>query len=293
MLLKCVVFIALLASGVVGFGQQQEEAESPPSAVASAPTPSIPQQPWYHRPEWVNVFVTGAYVIISGITLFAIWRQADSMGVQTGRMSRQADLMNRQTTIAIESVRVSREAADAAKASADAATAQIQAMKDRERARFQLELTDLDMNPKTPVSSADNRIQWKLTLHGQTEAHDVKGHLIACVNEPEGHPSFNTHWDEMPIPTVISPSNREWSDKVDIEDLTATGDYVNQMLVEKFVVTQEVNPLYVAGCIVFTDVFGERWRLPFRRKWQRMSSAMSFPIRGKWIKEGDNVEQKV
>lgn len=106
MLLKW-VFLTLLASGTAVYGQQQANSKTAQSTIVVTLAPQ-PPQPWYVRPEWIGVIVTGLYVAISALTLLAIKRQADSMSTQTERMSRQSDLMNRQTMIALESVDVAR-----------------------------------------------------------------------------------------------------------------------------------------------------------------------------------------
>lgn len=51
----------------------------PASSKEDSPEKSLP--PW-ERPEWVIVYVTAAYSLIAGCTLFVIWRQASTMADQ-------------------------------------------------------------------------------------------------------------------------------------------------------------------------------------------------------------------
>jgi len=65
------------------YGQQ-----APITPSKSPPTPIVvtlalpPQQPWYKRPEWIGLVITGVYVVISGLTLLAIKRQVNLMATQ-------------------------------------------------------------------------------------------------------------------------------------------------------------------------------------------------------------------
>lgn len=47
--------------------------------------------PRFARPEWVIVYITAVYVVISGLTLRAIKKQARQMELQLGVMQRQTN----------------------------------------------------------------------------------------------------------------------------------------------------------------------------------------------------------
>lgn len=49
--------------------------------------------PRFARPEWVIVYITAVYVVITGITFWAIWRQGQLIGDSVMVAKRQADLM--------------------------------------------------------------------------------------------------------------------------------------------------------------------------------------------------------
>jgi len=197
-------FIALLVGDLAVYGQQKQLPSVPvqtPIVVTLAPQPP---QPWYLRPEWIGVIITGIYVIISGLTLLAIKKQgkflaaqAESMKAQTDRMTRQADLMNRQTKIQIESVRVAREAADAAKKSAEAAkesadvaAAQIKAMADRERARLYVDTPPIPLNANLGLAQSQNIAGFRLTIRNvaPTAAINVTGRYSAIATEMQTPP---------------------------------------------------------------------------------------------------------
>jgi hypothetical protein len=191
MLLKCVVFIALLVSGVAALGQKQS-APTNPAPQATVAAPQHPPQHWYLRPEWVSVIITGLYVFIAGLTLLAIRRQgklmaaqAESMSNQTDRMSSQVDLMEKQTSIALESVKVAKKAADAAKESADVATAQTKAMTDRERARLYVDTPPIPIGANLGLAQSQNIAGFRLTIRNvaPTPAINVSGLYSAIATE--------------------------------------------------------------------------------------------------------------
>ena len=140
MLLRCAVFFTLLSCLVAAFGQEQSPAKpaQTPIVITLAPQPPLP---WYLRPEWIGVVITGVYVVIAGLTLLAIKKQANLLQQQIqdaravnrdasliaqntlGAIERQASSMSEQTKLFRESVDAAKASAEATKKSAEAAKA--------------------------------------------------------------------------------------------------------------------------------------------------------------------------
>jgi hypothetical protein len=281
------------------------------SATKPGDTAKAPEEkplPRFARPEWVIVYITAIYVVIAAVTLIAIWRQADLMKTQagwmqeqTGRMSRQADLMNRQIIFAKESLIVARDAAnaakesaEAAKANADAALAQVNALKSKERAKLSFELEPFSPYIYFRSTPWAQTVDWRVRLHGQSEAWEVRSPVILCIGEPTTHlfAGFST----LNLPEIMTPAQREYSGKIvlnyqdssrvqlgeDLEDRMKSGDAI----------------LFCAGSIEYTDVYGDRWVLLIRKRWiyhatrneavERMANSTG----GFWFEEGDNREKK-
>ena len=79
------------------------------------------------RPEWVIVYITAIYVVISALMFLAIKRQAGQMEAQTVLIGKQTDILDKSVA--------------AAQRSADAAFAQMRLMKDKERARLSVSIS--------------------------------------------------------------------------------------------------------------------------------------------------------
>ncbi len=112
-------------------GSKDKKAVPPTHVIIEEPLPTIrtdpkgsdtqdkPQEkplPRFLRPEWVIVYITAIYVFIAGLTLGAIWRQANLMESQIEEMRRQAKDQN---SILERSVGAAETGATAAKNSAD------------------------------------------------------------------------------------------------------------------------------------------------------------------------------
>ncbi len=285
-------------------GQKQPHSQSgnqtTPPLVSATPTCDEACQQGRENLQIQNrlVWLTGGLVVVGFLQVASmIWQalllmrtrnevhsQVDWMKEQTGRMARQADLMSRQNVIAAASVR-------AAQTSANAAHAQITAMKNRERARLQIELIDLSFEHGDGELPAQN-VKWKLTLHGQSEASFVKGRIFACLDEPEKNEEYSGEyslggWPMSELPTILSTSERVYEGEAFIWIKDGYGEdvsYWNEQLLRK---VRPARYIYCIGDVEYTDVFGDRWVLPFRRKWNFLPGGGYW-----WADEGKNEEYK-
>jgi len=178
------------------------------------------------------------------------------------------------------------------RAAVDAANSQIQFMKDKERARLEIEIDKFDYVP-TAKPFFLQKVSWRVRLHGQSEATILKKHIIACIGEPNEHPMFNFGVYEMAIRNVMTPSERIAYGSTPISPTSTTVDDVGAFDLDSL--KEKKGILYCAGYITFKDVFGDVWTLPFKRKWayERFGSDEldSEGWGGEWQQEGDNEER--
>jgi hypothetical protein len=243
-------------------------------------------------------FLQGGSMIWQAILLWKtrdeVHRQADWTETQTGRISRQADLMNRQNVFLKESIAIARESAEAAKASAEVALAQINAMKSKERAKLSFELDPFSPHLYFKSSPWAQPINWRVKLHGQSEAWDVKSPAIFCVGEPTKHLFFGFH--SLNLPSILSPTLREYSGQLVLHFHDSEGQTLGEDTLEKL--ESGKTSLFFSGSIEYTDVYGDRWILPIRRRWvyfERRIPAiekLAASAGGYWMEEGNNKEQK-
>jgi hypothetical protein len=182
-----------------------------------------------------------------------------------------------------------RKSAQAGQRAAKAALEQIRSMKDKERSRFQVELDRFQWDTDRKDVSGQ-RIVWRLNLHGPTEAFNVKMQIFACIDDPEPHGEYQ--WGLWPIelPTVITPSKRDHFGETWIYMTTASGEDVGSWEWEEFnryLSGPNRRCVYCAGKIEWTDVFGDGWVLPIRRRMSLIPKGL-----GVWYYDGDNQEQK-
>jgi hypothetical protein len=221
-------------------------------------------------------------------------RQAGWMEMQTGRMSRQADLMNRQNIFARESLAAARDSADAAKANADAALAQISALKSKERAKLSFELDPFVPGLYFRSSPWMQTLNWRVKLHGQSEAFEVQSPVILCIGEPTTH--LSAGFSTLTLPGILTPAQREYSGKIVLNFHDSSGEPLGEDTREKL--ENGKDKLFCAGFIEYTDVYGDRWILPIRRRWvyhehhSPLIEKLSNSPGGFWYEEGDNREKK-
>jgi hypothetical protein len=221
--------------------------------------------------------IAGASNATAASTLEALERQA-------GLMQTQAGYMENQTKILADSVAV-------AKTGADAAISQIQMMKDKERARLEFELDEFAFHPKLPLFF--QRVNWKVRLYGQTEATILEARITAYIGDRiEGDISeFRFH--EMGLRRVLSPTDRVSNGTCMISPNVGEVDFGS---IDKEWLKAGNGFLYCAGRIAFVDVFGERWVLPFHRRWEyALFEGVTLDEGGwggSWGEESQNAEQK-
>lgn len=185
-------------------------------------------------------------------------QQAKLLNLTLKRVSRQADLMDRQNTLTREAIRISGDAARAAKESADAANAQIQAMKDKERARIRLELLEFKPETITPIGWM---VKANVFVYGTTHASIDATKFLAimgdqsCADPYVWNPPIN-------IPNVVIPN----SDPIEVftllhrgPSLLAGDEGIEDVISGK-------STVYCVGLIKYTDVFGGQWEFRFSKK---------------------------
>lgn len=252
----------------------------PPTADHSG-EPEEKPLPRFGRPEWVIVYVTVAYCLITLLmwrtikrqvaimdqqakdartsaataaltteeTLTAIQRQADSMETQAGHMESQVRTLGESVAETRRSVNVAIEQLDMAK--------------NKERARLEIEIEKFDYNPATKHLFVQ-KIHWRVRLHGPTEAFILTGRMIGCIGEPKRE-ILQNHGRQMEIRSVIDPSDRIVQGECFISPLSATGEDVGYFDLAS--IKERKGILWCMGAIVFKDVFGDAWLLRFKRKW--------------------------
>jgi hypothetical protein len=182
--------------------------------------------------------------------------------------------------------------ARSAQESAKAANDQIRMVKDKERARLEIDFDDFVFDPSIKLFFLQ-KVDWRVTLHGQTEATILKKRMVASIGEPEEDP-FDFGVYEMILPNILTPLERIARGNCMVSAtapiLGAIGNFSLDSL------RDQKGILYCTGQITFKDVFGDVWELPFKRKWDysRFGGGKmdAEGWGGKWVQEGDNEERK-
>ncbi len=295
--------------------QAQGHDQTAPGPLSSTPQPTAPASDEarqysgenLHIQRWLMYF-TGALAVFALLQVGSMFwqaillrhtradvkRQADWMETQAGHMASQVGLMQQQLVEIKSGGETARMSADAATSSADAANAQIQVMKDRERARLQIELEDFVFKSDTTWLLMQD-IKWKITLHGQTEASDVKAECVACIGDPLQGSNLHILSTPMKLPSILSPSQREYSGVAHPSPFSTSKVEVGLWTADDLIAGR--GELYFSGWIEFRDVFGDRWALPFYRKWvyvHHERPEVEAIVRGKgfWSKHGNNEENR-
>ena len=165
-------------------------------------------------------------------------------------IKRQADLLERQTGILDQSVDVALESAEASKDSAKAANAQIQMMKDRERARISVSISDNEIG----VGFEDfDALVIKIGNDGSTNAFNVTATGYASVEPTEDFPMY------IPPMTLRLPDVL----RANAESTPAEVAFINRYLLSDF--DRDVAYFFhLYGTVDYQDVFGETHRTTFR-----------------------------
>ena len=220
-------------------------------------TPPEKPLPRFLRPEWIVVYITAVYVVITAFMLVVIKQQADQM--------------ERQTTIQAASVA-------AAQKSADAANAQIKAMKDKERARLSIRevvppllfLKDDEIKPDIPMV-----IKMVVINEGSSMAFNVRavGHtsILEYVGLDElTSISDNTNeWYDLDIPKTIRLISPRPGIEVTVTHMSGVIDTTFEPIdraTAKALVMGQLS-LTIGGEITYEDIFGDEHKTPFFFLW--------------------------
>lgn len=229
--------------------------------------------PRFIRPEWVIVYITAVYVVISWLTLWAIKRQADLMegsgavaeqSAKAAEVSAKAalrgmELAGKSFEVFKDSVEAARVIAKAtalsslaAEETAKAANAQIQMLKSKERAR-------VAVVPVTPVSLRSARIslsQVEIAIQniGATHALNARASGGAIVVRWEEHPILNE-----PEGFSLSPMLQANGIPVVVEI-----DVRNDISVREIDEEQPRLAIYVFGVVEYDDLFGDAHQTAFK-----------------------------
>lgn len=237
-----------------------KHSESVPSSSEQDP-PEKPLPP-FERPEWVIVYVTAAYSLISGLMLIAIKRQADHMERQTG-------ILERSVKAAEESVAVARE--------------NMGLLIGKERARVRVEVQELSLKP-APDGFPFDEVEYRIELHGSTPAFIKETVAYAYISNSD-IPEYSAINPPMRLPAVITPAHSSiterclvfsmWAGTVQITDIFALKAFI-----------------HFHGFIRYDDVFEREHKTTFRYVW-KVAKTKSGSMITYWVKCGkpeDNSE---
>jgi hypothetical protein len=158
---------------------------------------------------------------------------------------------------------------------------------------LEVEIVPFDFTPNIK-SLLFQQVNWTVRLHGQTEAFITHARLLACIGDPLTHPKYKAGFDNMGLRRVISPADRIVYGACPVSTSSASGDDVSGL--DKEMLKKGEVFLHCAGLIEFTDVFGDKWILPFKRRWIYGlfvgGNLDSEYWGGEWYPEGDNEEYK-
>jgi hypothetical protein len=223
-----------------------------------------------------------AAALVAQETLAAIKRQADSMGTQAGHMENQARFLG-------DSVAETRR-------SVNAAIEQLMMVKDKERARLEIDIEKFNYNTATKHFFTQ-KVRWQIRLHGQSEAFVITSRMIGCIGEPDQE-VLQRSGHQMGIRDVVAPYDRFAHGECFIAPLSVSGEDVGNFNLDSL--KERKGILWCMGAIVFKDVFGDFWLLRFKRKWDYdlfgSDEIDGDGWGGEWIREGeegDNEERAV
>jgi len=303
---------------------QQEPPSSSPSKQATPP--ASPADPHSSTPtcdeaclqgkqniriqRWLMYF-TGGLVVVGLLQVFSmilqtivmhntrldVTRQANWMETQAGHMASQVELMRKQSTELQSAGETAEKSALAASRSAEAALAQVNALKSRERAKLSFELTPFSPYMYFRSMPALQTVNWLVRLHGQSEAYDVRATAILCIGEPEPLSCLGQYYP-VNLPAILMPVTREYSGSVSLQAKKSNGEFVGSDTQQRLENGEE--NLFFAGAIEYTDVYGDRWIVPIRRRWVyikpehriREIEIMAGSTGGFWLEDGDNRERR-
>jgi len=183
--------------------------------------------PRFIRPEWVNVYITAIYVVIAGLTLWAIKKQADlieasgavaEQSAKAAEISAKAalrgmelagksfDVFKDSVEAAMVTAKATAISALASEESAKAANAQIKMMKNKERARIQVTPAKID------IVDADepNNIGLEFLNIGPTSAFGVRVDAGGRITVT-GLESEEGEYTDLAISSLLKPDTSDSS----------------------------------------------------------------------------------
>jgi hypothetical protein len=210
---------------------------------------------WPLRPEYLIVWITIGYALISYFQLRAISRQADTMEEQAKDARTSAAAAS---TVALDTL-------TALKRQADVMEKQNKAVRDKERARI-----TVIFPPEVPDFKSPSR----LTMDDEPE---LWMELFLAVHNDGLSKAFNVRaWGGMIIQNSadsVAIGEKGWLNFPSVIR-EATLDDPIRFVVSQILLDREVNMLasdpaffFVYGEISYEDVFGDKHRTPFRYLW--------------------------
>ncbi len=208
----------------------------PANSQGDSPEKPLPR---FERPEWIIVYVTVVYVVIAGLTLVAILKQAN--------------LMERQTRIAARNVK---------------------AFISKERARLSVKLSSRigDALSPTYVPEAEGELlPWdafevQITHDGETAAYNVLAVVWISIGDSEDLDRVIRVDRIVEIGTMKKGKERPSQKRVTVSPSWLTQSHLD-------LVRNGTSILYLRGQIVYRDAFEVRRKTYFRYRWDIQESA--------------------
>jgi hypothetical protein len=276
------VALAIQAQG--GAHKQEKSTQEPPG------------YPWKELlapanvPNWALVLVGGITGWFVYKTLRAIKKQAEIMEAQATDARESGTqtfaVLKEQTDNLLISAKAATVTAMAANDSAKAANAQIQAMKDRERARLGIRSIDVPevFGPERILEGMCHlRVCAYVENLGHSKAFNVRVYgILDIVSDPESCPREKGFL--QPFPQIIDEGPRQHLLKLggfgrEFEDVASSGD---AMAVSKEMI-REIRDgkafIQASGKLAYQDIFGDGHTIPFRFVWKSVGDDDG----GKWL----------
>lgn len=221
--------------------------------------------------DWAYWIFTLFLVAVGGLQVFLLWGNLRAI-------ERQALQMERQTGILDKSVALAEKSAETARQS-------VEMFVNRERSHLRLELMPLPW----PIPPGAARVQFKVTLHGATEAYISSSCARVEIADSPEPADDGQWWPAMNIPQVITPDNR-------VQEGLVQGVFPRSTLEQSDIDAIDAGKKFIhfRGFIKYNNVFGaERWTR-CRRMWELSKLRNPDGSRsGHWSKRGgakDNSE---
>lgn len=235
------------------------------------------EKPWrqFLGSEWVIVYVTVAYSLITLLMWRTIKRQADIMDRQAREAKESSaqtfEVLKEQTDNALISAKAATISAIAADESAKASLAQIRMMKEKERGRLRLDFEDLDLT-RTPLINTVI-VSFKICLDGSTQAYVLDSECFAGVFARDEIPGQRVWSPPMTIPPVVTPAMGQVNSFTLVHkgiNVLATG--LGEPTIRS--IQDSASRICCEGYIRYRDVFGETWRFNFKKRWEYFSEPL-------------------